>query len=160
MFFRCKRYPTQLNIVAYKDYKRNLNKKLRNAKRSHFNSKLDESKSNNKKYWEIIRELTKGTTGLQYPPYFNEGGQVIKEDLNIANKFNDYFINIGPNIALPVLILHDSEALGFRTCLVTSNYRYYFAEALSYNVVIWGQKCLWSSMFRRPLWLPLFGSQI
>ena len=45
MLFRCKRYPTQLNIVAYKDYKRNLNKRLRNAKRSHFNSKLDESKS-------------------------------------------------------------------------------------------------------------------
>ena len=98
MFFRCKRYPTQLNIVAYKDYKRNLYKRLRNAKRSYFDSKLDESKSNKKKYWEIIRELTKGTTGLQYPPYFNEGGQVIKEDLNIANKFNDYFINIGPNL--------------------------------------------------------------
>ena len=101
MFFRCKRYPSQLNIVAYKDHKRNLNKKLRNAKKSHFNSKLDESKSNNNKYWEIIRELTKGTTGLQYPPYFNEGGQVIKEDLNIANKFNDYFINIALNKAAP-----------------------------------------------------------
>ena len=99
MYVRSKRYPTQLNIIAYKKFKRKLNKDLSIAMRAYFNRKLIEHKSNIKKYWETIKEIIKTTTKSKYPAYFNNDGTAITDDLDIANKFNDYFINIGPNLA-------------------------------------------------------------
>ena len=46
MCVRSKRYPTQINILAYKKFKRKLNTDLSNAKRAYFNRKLNEHKSN------------------------------------------------------------------------------------------------------------------
>ena len=49
LFTKSKKYPTQLNIKLYKAFKRKLNKRMSNTKRSYYNNKLDENRSNIKK---------------------------------------------------------------------------------------------------------------
>ena len=91
MFIKSKRQPTQLNISMYKDFKRKLEKKLATAKRSYYNTKFIENRSNSKKYWELIKEIIKGNTKSQNPSHLNDSGTVITDDLDIANRFNDFF---------------------------------------------------------------------
>ena len=87
----------------YKDFKRKLEKKLATAKRSYYNTKFIENRSNSKRYWEIIKELIKGDTKSQNPSHLNDSGTVITDDSDIANRFNDFFlINIGPNLAIQI----------------------------------------------------------
>ena len=99
LYKKSKRYPTQLNKNNYKKFKRILAKKMSNVKRSYYNNKLDEYKSNVKKYWEVIREILNKDKKVEYPMYFNETGTSINDECVISNKFNDFFVNIGPNLA-------------------------------------------------------------
>ena len=55
--------------------------------------------SNPKKYWNIIKELIGGNPATAYPDYFVSEDKVICQLNEIATKFNNFFIDIGPKLA-------------------------------------------------------------
>ena len=131
MYIKSKMYPTQLNSNAYKEFKRNLDKEMNNAKRSYYEDKLNENKSNIKKFWEIIKELTKGSESSQYPSCFHDADTIITDELDIANRFNDFFTNVGPNLAREI-----PNAISYLDYQLPGNYPHsFFLEPTCKNEV-------------------------
>ena len=53
-----------------------------------------------KKTWDTIKEFLNKPNGKPLPPaYFSLDNDCITDSKQIANKFNEYFVNIGPNLA-------------------------------------------------------------
>ena len=63
----------------------------------HFKNKLESVKSNIKSTWRILNEKKKKKVKLNST--FRDGTQDISDPVEIANKFWNYFTNIGPNLA-------------------------------------------------------------
>lgn len=71
--------------------------RLVNCEKKDYYSKLLEDNSNNiKETWGIIK---KNKTGPPVTNYFDNGQMEIHEINKIANEFNNYFVNLGPNLA-------------------------------------------------------------
>jgi hypothetical protein len=85
------------DINTYKTYKAALNRLLKRAERSHYESLL-QSKANMKKLWIIIKDII-NKKSANSPKKFKIGEEVITDKKVISNKFNDYFINIGHDLA-------------------------------------------------------------
>jgi hypothetical protein len=57
-----------------------------------------------KKTWSVINNiLNKTKKKKQFPEYFCVEGEQIRDKLEIANKFNIYFTNIGPTLANSII---------------------------------------------------------
>ena len=87
--------PIQINIEKYKDWKRRVSKRISQERRYYYNLQLAERQKETKSYWKIIKEITGNPVTAHYPDYFVSEEQPINDPLIIANKFNDFFINIG-----------------------------------------------------------------
>ena len=55
-----------------------------------------------KKYWSVIEEVINNKKRTPYPSYFNCQSSQINCDTEIANKFNDFFVNIGSHLAAEI----------------------------------------------------------
>ena len=72
---------------------------LRVAKRLYYNKKLDEYKSNAKSTWKLPNDLiNKKKIKCKLPPTFESNEEEIFNPTHIANRFCEYFTNIGPNL--------------------------------------------------------------
>ena len=61
---------------------------------------LEKHKSDIKSTWkELNNVINKGVTETCFPKEFIHNNTVISEKLEIANKFNEFFVNVGPNLA-------------------------------------------------------------
>ena len=84
----------------YKSYKNKLTHSLRVAKRLYYNKKLDEYKSNAKSTWKLLNDLiNKKKIKCKLPSTFKSNEEEICNPTHIANRFCEYFTNIGPNLA-------------------------------------------------------------
>ena len=52
-----------------------------------------------KKSWDVIRKVINRNKGKQVTSQFKYKDTIIDDKQLIANKFNDYFINVGPSLA-------------------------------------------------------------
>ena len=94
------KYPSPLNITKYKKYKNKLIHLLKTSKRNFYDTKFDNAKSNLKETWKILNEIiNKRKTRSKMPSSFVHNDQQIIDPLEIANKFNEYFTNVGPSLA-------------------------------------------------------------
>ena len=92
--------PTENNLQKFKTYKNKLNMLIRKSKRSYYFNKFEDSKSNMRETWKeincIIGKGKKQSTSCK----FKDGcGNIISNPQNISEKFNDFFVNVGPNLA-------------------------------------------------------------
>ena len=78
---------------TFTDYRRNLKHIIERAKSSYYCTKINEHEGDMKKTWSIINEL-RGKQKTTIKPQFVIDNQRIIERRIIANKFNDYFVNI------------------------------------------------------------------
>ena len=92
-------YPTQINIKKYKVLKRQVKCKINRSKRLYYNATLCDSQKKTKDYWKYIKELIGTPITIKYPEYFNDENRIISDKEEIADKFNNFFISIGPNLA-------------------------------------------------------------
>ena len=92
--------PTLANEIRYKQYKKSLAHIIRYAKKSHYNSLLELHKSNMKESWKVLKEIiglpTKSTLSKTFT---TDDDAELTDSVNIANSFNDYFVNIGGQLA-------------------------------------------------------------
>jgi exonuclease III len=91
--------PTLFNINKYNRYRNCYSKSVRTAKKVYLRNKLYQALGDSKRTWQVIKE------SLNIPPKQNNVPKIvvneisITDDILIANKFNEYFSNIGPALA-------------------------------------------------------------
>ena len=85
----------------YKAYRNRLNKAIDQAKHNYYNEFVNENKSNLDKLWKAIYELANLKPKSKVVPtrLISDCGHTIHGASDISNKFNEYFANIGSNMA-------------------------------------------------------------
>ena len=92
--------PTSYRENLYKSYKNKLTHSLRVAKRLYYNKKLYEYKSNAKSTWKLLNDLiNRKKSKCKLPSYFKSNEEEILNPTHVANRFCEYFTNIGPDLA-------------------------------------------------------------
>ena len=98
----------------YKRFRNRLNLKIKNAKISYFNNKLDECMSSSKKTWSVLNTIlgNKSRGGPQIESLIFNGNNV-NSSQSIANCSNNYFSSIGTNLSrdIPQTNFHFSDLL-------------------------------------------------
>ena len=90
--------PTQKRESNYKKFKNKLTCLIRVATRNYYNKKIDMVRSNLKQTWKIPNEvINRRIAKAPYPASFSKNGEKINNPVDIANKFCDYFTNMGSN---------------------------------------------------------------
>ena len=86
-------------LTKYKKYKNKLTSILRQAEKDYYSAKIIEAKDNIAKTWKIIGKMTnKNYTNKNTINKLKVGNIAITDPLAIAEKFNDFFVNIGSNL--------------------------------------------------------------
>ena len=94
------RKPSHERESSYKSFRNKLTCLVRIARKNYYDNKLDKARSNLKQTWKILNEvINRHVTKLPYPASFTKNEMEISNPSDIANKFCDYFTNIGPNLA-------------------------------------------------------------
>ena len=102
--------PTLSNESSYKTCKNKLTHSLRIAISLYYTKKLDERKSNIKATWKILNEvINKKRSQLKFPSSFKVDNTEISDPTEIANRFCNYFSNIGPNLAQKIQSIPNSH---------------------------------------------------
>lgn len=98
LYIKSDKNPTEENINKYKDYKRLLNRLLRITEREYYQNLLDKHKRNIKKIWNILKEVI-NKKSRNVTNYFYVNNELTKDKNTIANSFNNFFANVGQNLA-------------------------------------------------------------
>ena len=92
--------PSSDNIQEYKRYRNKLSHIIRISKKRYYKEKFAEMHNNLKKTWELINEvINKRNSKKSLPNKFYQGNEEITDPVNIAETFNKYFVDVGPNLA-------------------------------------------------------------
>ena len=92
--------PSNFNSEKFKQYNDLYVKLCRKAKILYFHDKFKEYKTDMKKTWSTINKvLGKEKSKDSLPSFFKSNGNIISGNFEIANGFNDFFSNIGPQLA-------------------------------------------------------------
>jgi hypothetical protein len=92
--------PTFDNKLKYTKYRNNLNLLLRLSKKSYITSKITANKDNTKEMWKTLNNLLGRNKKTQSPDFFiSANGERITDNQIIAQRFNDFFANIGITLA-------------------------------------------------------------
>ena len=86
-------------LAHYKMYRNKLNHILRAAERKHFKDQILEHKANLKKSWQIIKMVINKRKYKRPCAEFKYNGKTIKDGVEISNKFNNFFVNVGSTLA-------------------------------------------------------------
>ena len=93
-----------------KTFNRILNKAIRQAKSSYYNCLFAKYKSDTKKTWETLHSVMNITKNKQnFPNFFRVNNTTISHKEEIAQNFNQFFVNIGPALASKIKYVNDNE---------------------------------------------------
>ena len=86
--------------IKYKKYKNKLTNIIRTSKKDYYHKLLDYHKNNIQGTWKTLNSIIKNGTGKDgYPNYFKNKNKIMENPKEIANEFNNFFVNVGPNLA-------------------------------------------------------------
>ena len=87
--------------LLYKQYRNKLSRLLHISEQQHYDDLLKENKNNLKISWRIMKDIiSKNKTSSSCSRfYINDDGTITNDKKVIAEKFNSFFINVGPNLA-------------------------------------------------------------
>ncbi len=94
--------PSKRNELMYKTYKNKLNHVIKTAKKVYYENQFIKYKNDIKMTWQKINEvLNRRKTKSKLPDTFLQKNSNINisNPIDIANKFNEYFVNVGPQLA-------------------------------------------------------------
>jgi hypothetical protein len=87
----------QTNLKSYNGI---IRKSIRNLKKSYYETCFNKYKDDIRNTWKTINDILNKTKKKRtFPEYFNDEEGIITDKLEIANKFNTFFTNIGLNLA-------------------------------------------------------------
>ena len=92
--------PTDLNKANYKIHRNKLTSLLRIAERTFHEEQLEINVNDYTKCWKIIKEAVGQNSVINDENCtFHINGNDVNDKQIISDEFNDYFVNIGPNLA-------------------------------------------------------------
>ena len=91
--------PSETKTNIYKSYKRKLSNLLQKAERMHYHDLLDQNQYNSKKLWSVIKDIISKKKKDSKPPQFKISNKIETSKSAIANSFNSFFVNIGPDLS-------------------------------------------------------------
>ena len=92
--------PIKENESIYKAYRNKFNKVKNAAKKCYYNKEFNEHKGNLRYQWKLINEvINKNQLKPELQDCFVQNETLISDPTEISNKFNEYFVNVGPNLA-------------------------------------------------------------
>ena len=98
LYLKSEKVPTLSNIRAYKLSKTFLSKALVAAENTHLEQLFIMNQGNLTKTWNIIKGIINKNSSKKIQQSFVHGDNVIINKDDIAEHFNNFFINIGPNL--------------------------------------------------------------
>ena len=104
------KHPTDENEMLYRGYKSKLLTLLKRTERDYFNGLLSSSQTNMRKKWSILKEIINKKVSSCYPTHFNINGTMVSDKHIIANAFNNYFNNVGKNLAEKIPVVSESPS--------------------------------------------------
>ena len=72
---------------------------LKKKEKMYYQSEIVANKTNNRKVWEIIKQVLNRKKGLKIHDKFMHNNNLITDPKSVADGFNNYFVNIGPTLA-------------------------------------------------------------
>ena len=99
MYRYSRNFPDSLAVEKYKGYKNRLTVLLRIAEKDHYAQLMEENKSNLQNSWRILKEVINKKKSTSTCSKFLVNGKYITDKNAIADGFNSFFVNIGPNLA-------------------------------------------------------------
>lgn len=106
---KTKRYPSDERLkMEYKEIVKKVNYTRIKLKKDYAKTKAENSLKNPKSIWKFIKDISGITNNKSNEiAQVNSKGITITDPLNIANAFNKYFVNIGPELASKIPISAD-----------------------------------------------------
>ena len=100
LYLKLKKGNSAHNDELYKSYKRKLQQLMKVAEKCHYHFLLVKYSNDMKKSWGVIKSIINKNQRPHIQGRFTIGENLITTDNElISNKFNDFFINIGPTLA-------------------------------------------------------------
>ena len=98
LFERKKRQPENDHVrEVYNRVRNRVSRQLEKSKKQHYESYFDEMNTNIKKTWEGIRKIVNVKKSTKFSiSHLNMNGKIVDEPVDIANNFNNFFVNVGP----------------------------------------------------------------
>ena len=110
--------PSNHNVTKFKSFNRIFTACRRKAQALYYSEKFSQCRSDLRETWKLIREVscTKVRQRDKIPDFFRHQGRILCDPIDIANEFNKYFTEIGPNLAekIPKSTKSFSDFLGSR----------------------------------------------
>ena len=100
LFYRYLRFKTAYNDLMYTNYRDKLKKELNTAEKGYYTELLTKYKGNLKRTWRILKQVINKRKFSKVQSEFKlNNGSTTKDKAIISETFNDFFVNIGPNLA-------------------------------------------------------------
>ena len=98
LFARKKRQPENDHVHdVYNKVRNKVSRELKKSKKEHYESYFDEHSTNIKKTWDGIRKIINVKKSTKFSiSHLNVNGKIIDDSVGIANSFNNFFVNVGP----------------------------------------------------------------
>jgi len=93
---------TDESLSKYKTYKNKLTTILRKAEKMYYLEKLNSVRNNLAKTWKILNSVISRTKTKGIIDEIVHNNKVIQDPTIIANNFNAFFANVGPNLAAKI----------------------------------------------------------
>ena len=93
-------HPTKEKEDTYKKYRNRLTAIMRCQKKMYYEQLLQKYKRNIKATWSVLNKVINNSNDRCYPTKIVKSDNSVTEDIeSMVNEFNDYFVNVGPNLA-------------------------------------------------------------
>lgn len=101
------------SFAVYKAYRNKLTTILRKAEKMNYLHKLESAQGNCTKTWKILNQIISRTIKKDHIQEIVQKNEIICDPKMIADNFNKFFVNIGPNLAakIPQTTHHFTEYL-------------------------------------------------
>ena len=103
---------TSESKLKYSRYRNKFTSIIRVAEKAYYANRFEALKANIKETWNLINSIIK--CNLAKKPNVTEiqvNNHILKEPKEIADKFNEYFVNVGPNLARKIPPLSTSALI-------------------------------------------------
>ena len=107
---------------------------LRKAKRNHYENLDLKDVDDNKKFWTTVKPLFCSKIKSVESITLDENGKLVRDEKEVANIFNDVFVNIVPNLGINMISLIPQTFLIIRLKMLFISMRIVLVSLQSKNI--------------------------
>ena len=130
------KYNSEHHWRLYQSFRNNVNIQLRKSKSYYYRQKIGECKKNDPKTtWTLINTLIGRSSSSKHINEVKVDNETFRDDENISEAFNEFFINIGPKLASEVRNLSTNKIETFLEDHVVTFPSFHFSTIPVENVL-------------------------